>query len=49
MLSNKFKMKYGNSANVAKYIDNEVTKFLKNDRLTEENLKGLDSKIMKEC
>ncbi len=34
---------------MATYIDNEVTRFLKNDRLTEDNLKNLDDKIMKEC
>ena len=33
---------------MAKYIDNEVEKFLKNDRLTEDTLKRLDSKILKE-
>lgn len=49
MLVNKFKLKYGNKPNVAKYIDNEVGKFLKNDRLTEDNLKRLDDKISKEC
>ena len=49
MLVNKFKLKYGNKPNVAKYIDNEVGKFLKNDRLTEDNLKRLDDKIGKEC
>ena len=38
MLANKFKIKYGNKPNMAKYIDNEVGKFLANDRLTEENL-----------
>ncbi|CDW85300.1 UNKNOWN [Stylonychia lemnae] len=48
LLSNKFKVKYGNKPSVAKYIDNEVAKFLKNDRLTEENLKKLDDKILKE-
>lgn len=49
MLVNKFKLKYGkNSSNIASYIDNEVTRFLKNDRLTEDNLKRLDDKIMKE-
>ena len=42
-------MKYGNKPNVASYINNEVTKFLKNDRLTEENLKKLDDKINKEA
>lgn len=34
---------------MAKYIDNEVQKFLKNDRLTEDNLKKLDDRILKEC
>ena len=48
LLINKFKLKYGNKPNVAGYIDNEVNKFLKNDRLTEENLKKLDDKINKE-
>lgn len=48
LLINKFKVKYGNKPNVASYIDNEVNKFLKNDRLTEENLKKLDDKINKE-
>jgi hypothetical protein len=45
---NKFKMKYGDKPQIAKYIDNEVEKFLKNDRLTEDNLKKLDTKILKE-
>ena len=48
MLVNKFKLKYGNKPNIAKYIDNEVGKFLKNDRLTEDSLKRLDDKIHKE-
>ena len=49
LLINKFKIKYGNkNPNIAGYIDNEVAKFLKNDRLTEENLKKLDDKILKE-
>lgn len=48
MLINKFKLKYGNKSNVSAYIDNEVNKFLKNDRLTEENLRRLDEKIAKE-
>lgn len=48
MLINKFKVKYGNKPNIASYIDNEVAKFLKNDRLTEENLRKLDEKIGKE-
>lgn len=48
MLINKFKLKYGDKPSIAKYIDNEVDKFLKNDRLTEDNLKRLDNKILKE-
>ena len=48
LLINKFKHKYGNKPNVASYIDNEVNRFLKNNRLTEENLKNLDDKINKE-
>lgn len=49
MLVNKFKLKYGNNANISKFIDNEVQKFLANDRLTENNLLGLDAKIGKEA
>ena len=49
LLVNKFKLKYGDKPNLAKYIDNEVQKFLKNDRLTEDNLKNLDDKILKEA
>ena len=48
MLVNKFKLKYGDKPEYSKMIDNEVTKFLKNDRLTEETLKKLDDKINKE-
>lgn len=48
MLINKFKLKYGGQPNISNYIDNEVRKFLANDRLTEGNLKNLDSKISKE-
>jgi hypothetical protein len=48
MLVNKFKLKYGDKPTLSKYIDNEVQKFLKNDRLTEENLKRLDERILKE-
>ena len=47
MLINKFKLKYGDKPNLSKYIDNEVHKFLTNDRLTEANLKNLDNKIGK--
>ena len=43
MLVNKFKLKYGERAQTL--IDNEVGKFLNNNRLTEENLKKLDEKI----
>ena len=35
MLVNKFKLKYGNKPNLATFIDNEVQRFLANDRLTE--------------
>jgi hypothetical protein len=45
LLVNKFKLKYGKNPNIGTYIDNEVGKFLKNDRLTEDNLKKLDDKI----
>jgi len=48
MLINKFKLKYGDKPTIAKFIDNEVAKYLKNDRLTEDTLRNLDSKIMKE-
>lgn len=48
MLINKFKLKYGDKPQLAKYIDNEVARFLKNDRLTEDNLKRLDDRISKE-
>mmetsp|Transcript_14711 Transcript_14711/g.17023 ORF Transcript_14711/g.17023 Transcript_14711/m.17023 type:complete len:214 (+) Transcript_14711:44-685(+) len=43
LLINKFKLKYGNKAEGL--IASEVTKFLKNDRLTESNLVKLDDKI----
>lgn len=42
-------MKYGSKPNVSKYIDNEVQKFLANDRLNHDNLRALDDKIGKEC
>jgi hypothetical protein len=48
MLINKFKLKYGDKPQISKFIDNEVVKYLKNDRLTEETLRNLDLKIMKE-
>ena len=46
---NKFKLKYGNHSALSKFIDNEVQRFLTNDRLTENNLKGLDTKIQREA
>ena len=49
MLINKFRLKYKANPNLNKYIDNEVQKFLANDRLTEHNLKNLDVKIMQEA
>jgi len=48
MLISKFKLKYGDKPQLAKYIDNEVARFLKNGRLTEDNLRSLDTKISKE-
>jgi hypothetical protein len=48
MLINKFKLKYGDKPTITKFIDNEVAKYLKNERLTEQTLRDLDSKIMKE-
>ena len=48
LLVNKFKLKYGNKPSISNYIDNEVGKFLNNDRLTEDNLRKLDDKIGKE-
>jgi len=35
LLINKFNNKYGHLENIGKYIENEVQKFLSNDRLTE--------------
>ena len=49
MLVNKFKLKYGNKPNISKYIDNEVQRFLANDRLNEGNLNALDAKIGREA
>ena len=49
MLISKFKLKYGDKPQLAKYIDNEVARFLKNGRLTEDNLRSLDTKISKEA
>ena len=49
MLINKFKLKYGDKPQLSTYINNEVAKFLKNGRLTEDNLRSLDTKISKEA
>ena len=49
MLISKFKLKYGDKPQLNKYIDNEVARFLKNGRLTEDNLRSLDTKINKEA
>lgn len=49
MLINKFKLKYGDKPQISKFIDNEVTRYLKNDRLTEDSLRNLDGKISKEA
>jgi hypothetical protein len=49
LLVNKFKAKYGNHSAISKYIENAVQKFLTNDRLTESNLKNLDSTIANEA
>ena len=49
LLITKFKNKYGkHSSEFQGYIENEVTKFLRNDRLTEQNLKLLDKRIERE-
>jgi hypothetical protein len=49
MLISKFKVKYGDKPSLSKYIDNEVNRFMKNGRLTEDNLRNLDVKINKEA
>ena len=49
MLVSKFRLKYGDRPNLNKFIDNEVARFLKNSRLTEDNLRNLDTKISKEA
>jgi hypothetical protein len=49
MLVNKFRLKYGDKPNLSKYIAQEVAKYLKNDRLTEESLRQLDTKISHEA
>lgn len=49
MLVSKFKLKYGDRPQLKQFIDNEVARFLKNGRLTEDNLRNLDTKISKEA
>jgi hypothetical protein len=49
MLVSKFKLKYGDKPSLGKYIDNEVARFMKNGRLTEDNLRDLDGKINREA
>jgi len=49
LLVTKFKGKYGGTGSIARYIENEVQKFLTTDRLTEANLKKLDAKIAAEA
>lgn len=51
LLINKFRNKYGldKKPHLQGYINNEVNKFLSNERLTEDNLKRLDDKIGREA
>ena len=49
LLINKFKVKYGTSEGLGKFIENEVQRFLTNERLTEVSLKQLDQKIAREA
>jgi hypothetical protein len=53
LLVNKFRLKYAQDQekhpNLQNYINNEVSKFISNERLTEDNLKHLDDKIAKEA
>ena len=49
MFINKFKLKYGDKPQISKFIDNGVTRYLKNDRLTEDTLRNLEVKISKEA
>jgi hypothetical protein len=48
LLINKFRTKYVADAQMQRFIENEITRFLANDRLTEANLKKLDAKIAAE-
>ncbi len=51
LLINKFRVKYGfeKLPHLQGYINNEVNKFLANERLNEENLRRLDDKIAREA
>jgi hypothetical protein len=53
LLINKFRLKYAQDQvkhpNLQNYINNEVSKFISSERLTEDNLKRLDDKIAKEA
>lgn len=53
LLVNKFRLKYAQDQekhpNLQNYINNEVSKFISNERLTEDNLKHLDDKIAREA
>lgn len=53
LLINKFRLKYASDSvrhpNLQNYISNEVSKFISNERLTEDNLKHLDDKIAREA
>ena len=52
LLIEKFKKKYGavsRGSEMANIISFEVNKFVKNNRLTEETLKRLDDKILREA
>lgn len=49
LLINKFKVKYGTTQGLDKFIENEVQRFLTNERLTEASLKQLDAKIAREA
>ena len=48
MLISSFKLKYGDKPTLKKYLDNEVTRFMKNGLLNEDNLRLIDGKISKE-
>jgi len=47
MIVNKFLEKYGGKKN-QQFINEEVSKFIRNEKITEENLKVLEAKIKAE-